>query len=313
MSARQQTIDALVKKGYDRDQVAAAFRGSKFGEQDQKRYDVAMGTRKTGKQVKDMRKEQGLRDSYNEIRDHKKEGGTLGGNAQKQYDRMGHRINRIDDRQEAKARAQAHTEKSVRPVPPAADPPKPPGTTNQIVKPVQDNDMEQTVTQDNDIETSITGDNNYVNNQQDNSIRQYGGDNRQFTYVGGKDSRLDTPASMATLGGIWGVDDSPAAQAKFTDLYSTLNRDSQKRYSDTSSIAMGAIKRADQNEFINTNAVDKRIYDREMYSRAKSDMMGMNLFGDMYNMEIPDWQSPERQTEVEKPDFESMYDKYTDF
>ena len=171
--------------------------------------------------------------------------------------------------------------------------------STQTVSPVQANKQEQNVQQDNDITTSITGDNNYVNNQQDNSIRQYGGDNRQFTYVGGKDQRTDTPASMATLGGFYDVDDSPSAQAKFTDLYSSLNKDNQKKYSTTEHIGIGAIKRAGQNSTINTNALDKRVRDREQYSRSKADMKGMNLFGDMYNYTPTDFKSPIRQTEVE--------------
>ena len=120
-------------------------------------------------------------------------------------------------------------------------------------------------------------------------------------------------ASMATMGGYWDVNDSPAKQAAFVDLHSTINRDNQKQYSNVGHITQGAISRANMNSTIDPNALDKRIYEREQYSRAKADMMGMNLFGDMYNMKAPDWQSPERQGEVEKPDFEKMYDTYTDF
>ena len=184
------------------------------------------------------------------------------------------------------------------------------------VNPVQDNDMTQQVQQDNDITTTIDGNNNYVNNQQDNSIRQYGGDNRQFTYVGGQNGgnpALDTPASAATMAGYWDVNDSPAKQASFVDMYSTINRDAQKQYSNVGHITQGAISRAAQNATINTNALDKRIYDREQYSRAKSDMMGMNLFGDMYKGTAPTWQRPEPQKEVETPDFDKLYDTMTDF
>jgi len=48
-----------------------------------------------------------------------------------------------------------------------------------------DNSQEQDVTQDNDINTNIDGNNNTVVNNQDNSVRQYGGDNRSFIYNGG--------------------------------------------------------------------------------------------------------------------------------
>lgn len=197
---------------------------------------------------------------------------------------------------------------------PIQQPPTPqPPTQQPSVNPSQSANQSQKIQQDNDINTTIDGNNNYVNNQQDNSIRQYGGDNRQFTYVGGKNSQTDTPASMATMAGFYDVDDSPAAQAKFTDLYSSLNRDSQKKYSSTSNIALGAIHRANQYSTIDTNALDKRVHDRQKYSRAKADMMGMNLFGDIYNYTPTDFKSPIRQSEVETPDFEKMYDKYTDF
>ena len=214
-------------------------------------------------------------------------------------------------------------ETSVTPQPPQTtfEPPnvQVPGVQNPgegSVNPTQDNDMIQQVSQDNDITTSIDGSNNYVNNQQDNSIRQYGGDNRQFTYVGGQNGgnpALDTPASAATMAGYWDVNDSPAKQASFVDMYSTINRDAQKQYSNVGHITQGAINRANMNSTINTNALDKRIYDREQYSRAKSDMMGMNLFGDMYKGTAPTWQRPEPQKEVETPDFDKLYDTMTDF
>lgn len=259
----------------------------------------------------------------------------------------GRRLDRMDARAEARERAQVVQQQE--PVetqvvqeqleqpqqPPRNEQPTIPAPTTEVTppnnafippvktpeipmpgSPTQSNDMTQQVQQDNDITTTIDGNNNYVNNQQDNSIRQYGGDNRQFTYYsGGFNGRpgLDTPASMATLGGYYDVDDSPAAQAKFTDLHQTLNRDAQKKYASTGHIAQGAKAGAARTATINTNALDKRIYEREMYSRAKADMMGMEMFGDMRNQKAPDWQSPERQKEVEKPDFEKMYDNYTDF
>ena len=202
----------------------------------------------------------------------------------------------MNKQSEAKDRAQQHLKTS--------------GGNNTEIK----NTQELNVQQSNPQSSTINGDDNYVYQSQDNSVRNYGGDNRSFVYNAGKGKGgVETPATQATLSGFYDVDDSPAAQAKFLDLHTTLNRDNQKRYANTSHIAQGAIKRADQNSTMNTNALDKRIFDREQYSRAKADVLGMNLFGDMYNMKTPDWKSPERQTEVEKPDFESMYDKYTDF
>jgi len=103
-----------------------------------------------------------------------------------------------------------------------------PGTTSNMDTAIK-NTQKQNINQDNDQTSTITGDNNTVWQQQDNSIRQYGGDNRSFVYQGGN-SGVDTPVSAATMAGFYDVDDSPAAQAKFLDLHNTLNNDSQKRY-----------------------------------------------------------------------------------
>lgn len=103
-----------------------------------------------------------------------------------------------------------------------------PGTTSKMDTAIK-NTQKQDIAQDNDQTSTITGDNNTVWQQQDNSIRQYGGDNRSFVYQGGN-SGVDTPVSAATMAGFYDVDDSPAAQAKFHDLHNTLNNDAQKRY-----------------------------------------------------------------------------------
>ena len=186
------------------------------------------------------------------------------------------------------------------------------------VNPSQSANLTQQIAQDNDITTSVYGDGNYVSNTMDNSIRQYGGDNRQFTYVSSGQGKyggdhLETPASMATLGGFYDVDDSPSKQAKFTDLYSTLNRDAQKKYGNTSSIAQSAIYRAGMNSAVDRDNLDKRLFNREMYSRAKSDLLGMQTFGDMYGYTPPQYQMPDPQKPVKTPDFGELVDEYTDF
>ena len=103
-----------------------------------------------------------------------------------------------------------------------------PGTTSEMDTAIK-NTQKQNINQDNDQSSTITGDNNTVWQQQDNSIRQFGGDNRSFVYHGGN-SGVDTPVSAMTMSGILDVDDSPAAQAKFVDLYGTLNDDAQKKF-----------------------------------------------------------------------------------
>ena len=169
----------------------------------------------------------------------------------------------------------------------------------------------QTVTQDNDQTSTVTGNNNYVNQSQDNSVRNYGGDNRVFNYQGG--SGKDSPVSAATMAGYFAPNDSHSANAARLDRQSTQNRDLQKAYQNTSNIAQGAIARAQNNSYIDPAALDKRIADREQYSRSKSTVMGSNIFGDMFNMNAPNWNSAKPQEEIETPDFEEMYKKYSDF
>ena len=171
----------------------------------------------------------------------------------------------------------------------------------------------QQVTQDNDQTSSVTGDNNYVYQNQDNSVRNYGGDTRVFNYQGSGNPTLDTPASAATMAGFYAPDDSHAAIAGRVSRNQTLNADAQKKYANTSYIAEGAIKRAANNAYIDPAALDKRIGDRAQYSRSKATVMNSNLFGDMAAMNLPDWQRPEPQKETETPDFDEMYKKYTDF
>ena len=103
------------------------------------------------------------------------------------------------------------------------------------------NNQSQRVNQDNDIDTNVNGNNNKVFNQQDNSIRQYGGDNRSLVInegSGGKGSNkyytsADKAITMGTLSGFYDVDDSPAAQAGYVDQQQTMNRDAQKKYANS--------------------------------------------------------------------------------
>ena len=170
----------------------------------------------------------------------------------------------------------------------------------------------QNVTQDNDQTSNVNGDNNYVYQNQDNSVRNYGGDNRSFVYNSNGEGP-DTPATMATLAGYYAPDDSPAAQAKRLDQNVTMNRDNQKKYANTSHIAEGAIARANRNSFIDPGKLDERIAARSQYHKDQSTIKGAGIFGDIYGLEGPTWNSSKPAEEVEKPDFKKMYDTYTDF
>jgi len=179
-------------------------------------------------------------------------------------------------------------------------------------KGVKQTQASQSINQQNGIKSNVTGDDNYVYNNQDNSIRNYGGDNRSFVYNSNGEGP-DTPATLATLAGFYAPNDSPGATAARLDQHVTMNRDNQKKYADTSWRAQGAIKRAEQNSYIDPQALDKRIADRSKYHMAQSTVKGAEVFGDIYGLESPTWNSSKPAKPVEKPDFDKMYDTYTDF
>ena len=121
----------------------------------------------------------------------------------------------------------------------------------------------------------------------------------------------DTPVSAATMAGFYEVDDSPAAQASRLQMHQDLNADAQKKYKDTSHISQGAIDRARQNAYIDPAALDKRISQREQYSRDKAKTMGNNIFGDMGAFGTPTWNSSKPAEKQEKFDPMKMYETIT--
>ena len=186
------------------------------------------------------------------------------------------------------------------------------GNRNTTVK--QKNNQEFKTTQDNDIVTSIVGDNNNVSNYQDNSVRNYGGDQKNFTYVGGKNPLTDSPVSAATMAGYYDVDDSPAKQAKFVDMYTTMNRDNQQRRKGmTPSIANEMIAKANNLPGFDHRALDKVNRMGPQIARDRAMERQLAIFGDTFKAKTPDWNSPERQSAIEQPDYDDLYKKYTSF
>ena len=335
----QARYDKLVAEKKARVQEVRAGRAEDFKNQkiksakdfnfDQHNKKGVEGTHISGQEVRYLRSRHGkggnVRDTYAALTAQKEAGATFGGRAQKQYDRMGHRINKMNERAAAKEKARAA--QSVPPadqpqdrIQPAPDPdsqpiylPNPGQTGNQDNDTSIKNSQEQNVNQDNDINSTVDGNNNYVVNNQDNSIRQYGGDNRSFVYnSNGGDGLTDTPASMATLAGFYAPDDSPAATASRLDFHQDMNTQAQKKYADTSHIAMGAIKRANQNSYIDPAGIDARVRGREQNSYDRAALMSKNLWGDLANMNF-NWTSNKPAEKVEQPDFKKMKDDYTDF
>ena len=152
-----------------------------------------------------------------------------------------------------------------------------PGTTSEMDTAIK-NTQQQDITQDNDQTSTITGDNNTVWQQQDNSIRQYGGDNRSFVYQGGN-SGVDTPVSAATMAGFYDVDDSPGATAAFNDLHTTLNDDAQKKYSGAGMRIAGMFSGYDARGF-DPAALQSKIDASTERSYDKATTKNAEVFGD---------------------------------
>lgn len=152
-----------------------------------------------------------------------------------------------------------------------------PGTTSEMDTAIK-NTQQQDISQNNDQTSTITGDNNTVWQQQDNSIRQYGGDNRSFVYQGGN-SGVDTPVSAATMSGFYDVDDSPGATAAFNDLHTTLNNDAQKKYSGAGMRIAGMFSNFDARGF-DPAALQGKIDASTERSYDKATTKNAEVFGD---------------------------------
>tara|TARA_R110002012_G_scaffold1980_1_gene9467 strand:+ start:339 stop:965 length:627 start_codon:yes stop_codon:yes gene_type:complete len=114
--------------------------------------------------------------------------------------------------------------------------------------------------------------------------------------------------------GINSNDTQRTSQAS-TDIfnkYASVTRNKSPEKGDGSSIANKYIKSARDTNPIDIVALDKHIRRGPMYHEAKSELAGLLTYGDKYRnaRENPlSWNQPDPMTGVEKPDFESIYDK----
>lgn len=168
-------------------------------------------------------------------------------------------------------------------------------------------EQNQNANQDNDINTTINGNDNTVTNNVDNSIRQYGGVNKSFTYNGSSNGNNyeDTPVSTGTIAGYFYDEDSPGKSAAFVDRYQTMNSDYQKKFENRGR-AQDAINKADANQTINIDNLDQRIEARTKANRARSTVMAGEIFGDMFNFSPDKFKGPEAQDPVKSPDFKKL-------
>ena len=224
---------------------------------------------------------------------------------------MGNRIQKIDARRAAKEKAKAaqgSTGQQQNPIDQTVtgetdSTPKNeelnyaavmPNEYNQANDTNIENTQEQNINQDNDIDTTVNGNDNTVINNQDNSVRQYGGDNRSFVYnSNGGGAGSDMPASMATLAGFYAPDDSPAAQAKFNDMYTTMNRDNQKRYAGAAMETFAKYSNVDARSYT-PEAMENAIGKSTQYSFDRADRQTAQVFGDIWHPDYitEDWKTP---------------------
>ena len=227
------------------------------------------------------------------------------------------------------------------PTPAPEDPyEQPPVNTGDI-----DQEMDQTIEQDVDnsvddsfkggtigdidMNTNINGDGNTVNNTVDNSnnSRYYGGDNRVFAInygdqnantgsgggfaLGGRGVR--TPASDLTMMGAYGVNDTPAAQAGFVDMYQTLNSDAQQKYktagSDIASKYMTMGNQANPSWYKDLN---KDVSDQIKNHYKAAEDLQYKMGGNWMDYNVPVYQFPDPQEAVDNSGIEDAADDAED-
>ena len=193
------------------------------------------------------------------------------------------------------------------------------GNNNAMAENNANNSINKDVAMDNDQQADFTGSNNTVIQNADNSVTTYQGDNRSFIYnsTGGAGGQMyDTPASMATLGGFYDVNDSPAAQAGFVDMYSRANAKNQTRYAGDA-----------METFAKYGNLDARSYTPESMTTAigrstqssfdRSDTQTGHVLGDIWSPGYitEDWQmaSPPEEIKSEaKEDADEAMDRIED-
>ena len=97
-------------------------------------------------------------------------------------------------------------------------------------------------------------------------------------------------------------------------MYTTMNSDNQKRRKGmTPSIANEMIAKANKLPGFDHRALDKVNRLSPQIARDRATNRALAIFGDTYKAAVPDWNSPERQKAIEQPDYDDLYDKYTNF
>ena len=189
------------------------------------------------------------------------------------------------------------------------------GNANQTAKQDNDNTVTQGGTTGNvsvggnnsgTIDNSITNNNNQ---QIDNSITQFGrGGDRIMNITGaggqgGVAGAVDGVATAGTLGGMWDVDDSMAAQGKMVAGYSHLNDLAQKKYQGFGGeTAMNYIQNAAATNPIDMVGLEQHIQDRPIYHQDQATLQENKTMGDSWKFTPSDYKMPNALEHVDYSD-----------
>ena len=153
------------------------------------------------------------------------------------------------------------------------------------------NEQNTEVRYGNDTAT-VNGNNNTV----DQSERYYGGNQNNMSIVYGEGSSPMNTAAVSDLTtlGLGKADDSPAAQAKFVNMYQDLNKQAQKQYSNVgTSTANQYIQNAADTNPIDYVALNDSISDSILNHYDKATKQEAFYMGDKYNYRPPTYEMPE--------------------
>ena len=190
---------------------------------------------------------------------------------------------------------------------------------------VGNNDAQQSQDWNQDF---TVGNNSNVWAPVDSSNNVYGGNTRIFNYTSGGsggsggggggsngsggggagassvDSRFyDNPASMATMGGFYEVDDSASRQASFTNLHQGLNRSNQQRYAGSGAALSNMFSNYDARRYSPEN-MESTIRNSTQNSYDRADVQTAWTFGDIWNEDYAptNWTMPKPPKEIKNDD-----------
>ena len=116
---------------------------------------------------------------------------------------------------------------------------------------------------------------------------------------GSDGANYDTPVSAATMAGYYDADDSPSAQAQRYDMWTTMNRDNQKRYAGSGKAIADMFSNYDARDY-SPKAMQQAIYDSTQYSRDRADVQTGIVLGDIWRPDYaPEWKMPAAPKPIE--------------